>query len=328
MMQMPVPVHMERQVQQAAAAAQEAAAPTTPPPVVLSPGQSNQSTPAVYPPHFTWLGSSLGSPPAQAQAQGQDPVSHPGPIANPDPLRLISQPASMLTSTGDEDTELVTSAEEDDIERERRSEFLTGRAAQERTDEINAASEAELEELRHERLDEEDEAKRLLCMACEVPACINVLKDTRDKEYRLHCQNAHRPMMQGCPSCEMAYMQQKGARKKTKYRITYNTLNADLLDMGVPDNNNERYGLNLVLHGKAFGDLDVQKRKIGHVTARAFHDSKSYIEALGAPGRPEDFRVEMVHHDPGSEFEGAFKNYLEDSNIINSRSEVVGPARA
>ena len=126
----------------------------------------------------------------------------------------------------------------------------------------------------------------------------------------------------------MACMQQKGARKKTTYRITYSTLNADLLDMGVPDCNNERYGFNLMLRGKAFGDLEMQKRKTGHVTARSFHDQKNYIEALGAPGRPEDFRVEMVHHDPGSEFEGAFKTYLEDSNIINSRSEVVGPARA
>ena len=73
-MQMPVPVDMERQVQQAAAAAQEATATSTPSPVVLSTGQSNQSTPVmemesqipVYSPHFTWLGN---SPPAQAQAQ-------------------------------------------------------------------------------------------------------------------------------------------------------------------------------------------------------------------------------------------------------------------
>ena len=88
-------------------------------------------------------------------------------------------------------------------------------------------------------------------------------------------------MMQGCPSCEMAYMQQKGARKKDKYRITYNTLNVDLLDMVVPDNNNERYGVNAMLHGKAFGDLEMERRKTAHCTARAFHDSKSYIEALG-----------------------------------------------
>ena len=120
----------------------------------------------------------------------------------------------------------------------------------------------------------------------------------------------------------MAYMQQKGARKKNKYRITYNTLNVDLLDMGVPDNNNERYGHNVMLHGKAFGDLDMQRKKTGHCTARAFHESKSYIEALGAPGRPEGFRVEMVHHDPGSEFKGAFKSHLEDSNIVNAESEV------
>ena len=122
----------------------------------------------------------------------------------------------MLTSTGDEETELVTSEEEAIIEWERRSDFLTGRQVQERTDETNAAHEAELEELRHARLDDEDEAKRLLCMACEVPACMNVLKDTRGKEYRLHCQNAHRPTRQGRPACEMAYMQQKGARTKTK----------------------------------------------------------------------------------------------------------------
>ena len=133
------------------------------------------------------------------------PISHPGP--GPDPSGLISQPASMLTSTGEEENELVTSDEEDITEWERRlSELLTGREVQDRTDEINAAHDAELEELRHARLDEEDEAKRLLCMACEVSACMNVLKDTNDKECRLHCQNAHRPMMQGCPSCEMAYM--------------------------------------------------------------------------------------------------------------------------
>ena len=99
-MQMPIPVHMEREVQQAAAAAQAAAAPTTPPPVVLSPSQSNQLTPAMgediqktgYSPHFTWLGNSTGSPPAQAQAQVQNPVSHPDP--GPDPSGLILQPAN------------------------------------------------------------------------------------------------------------------------------------------------------------------------------------------------------------------------------------------
>ena len=125
-MQMPVPVHMERQVQQAAAAAQAAAAPTTPPPVVLSPSQSNQSTPAMgedtqkpgYSPHFTWLGNSPGSPPAQAQAQVQNPVSHPDP--GPDPSGLISQPAEMLTSTGDKDKELVNSDSDDEWHRHQR----------------------------------------------------------------------------------------------------------------------------------------------------------------------------------------------------------------
>ena len=101
-------------------------------------------------------------------------------------------------------------------------------------------------------------------------------------------------LMQGCPSCEMAYMQQKGARKKIKYRITYNTLNIDLLDMGVPATNDVRWGRNLTLMDKAFGDLEMQKSKLAHVTARAFHESKSYIEALGAPARPEDFRVEII----------------------------------
>ena len=85
-----------------------------------------------------------------------------------------------------------------------------------------------------------EEEQPLLCMACEVPKCMHVLRDTRDTEYRLHCQQGHRPMMQGCPSCKMAHMQQKGARKKIKYRITYSTLNVDLLHMSVPDNNNER----------------------------------------------------------------------------------------
>ena len=31
---------------------------------------------------------------------------------------------------------------------------------------------ADIEEMRHHRMDDEDEAKQLLCMACEVPACI------------------------------------------------------------------------------------------------------------------------------------------------------------
>ena len=148
----------------------------------------------VYSPHFTWVGNSPGNPPAQAQAHAQDPVSHPDP--GPDPSWLIWQPASMLTSTGDEDTELVTSIEEDDIEREgqERSDFMTARGIQERTDEIDAAAEAELEEERHARLDEEDEAKPMLCMACEVPACMNVLNGTRDKSVQA-----------ALPECTSAY---------------------------------------------------------------------------------------------------------------------------
>ena len=152
-MQMPIPVHMEREVQQAAAAAQAAAAPTTPPPVVLSPGQSNQSTPAMegdnqrpgHSPHFTWLGNSPGSPPAQAQAQVQNPVSHPDP--GPDPSGLILQPAEMLTSTGDKDQELVNSDSDDewhrDISEFKRLMSKSERECHERTDEINATHEAE-----------------------------------------------------------------------------------------------------------------------------------------------------------------------------------------
>ena len=124
---------------------------------------------------------------AEAATMAEQACPDPG----PDPSGLISQPAEILTSTGDKDKELVNSDSDDewhtDISEFKRLMTKAQRECQERTDEINATHAAELEEMRHHRLDDEDEANQLLCMACEVPECMNVLKDTRDKEYRLHC---------------------------------------------------------------------------------------------------------------------------------------------
>ena len=57
------------------------------------------------------------------------------------------------------------------------------------------------------------------------------------------------------------------------------------------------------------------------VTAVHFDKLKNRIEAVSAPGKPEDYCIEAVHRDQGSEFEGAMKQYMADSNLINIRTE-------
>ena len=45
------------------------------------------------------------------------------------------------------------------------------------------------------------------------------------------------------------------------------------------------------------------------------------INALSAPGKSQEYSIGKVHHDQGTEFEGATRQYLDDMQIINERTE-------
>ena len=64
--------------------------------------------------------------------------------------------------------------------------------------------------------------------------CMVSIYDTRDKEYAEHCRDGHRKFLQGCPGCEVGYMQAKSARasKNPRDQKTYeeDTVRIDFMD--------------------------------------------------------------------------------------------------
>ena len=145
--------------------------------------------------------------------------------------------------------------------------------------------------------------------------------DTRDKEFAQHCRCGHRPYLPGCPSCEAGYMQAKPARASKSSRKQVNTINIDLLDLCSTDINGDRYVLDAVVQGTSFGDVELMKRKATSVSVKHFAKIKNRIEAATSPGKPEEYQLQRVHRDQGSEFEGAMKQYIDDHNMINSWTE-------
>ena len=86
-----------------------------------------------------------------------------------------------------------------------------------------------------------------------------------------------------------------------------NTVNIDLLDLCSPDINGDRYVLDAVVQTTSFGDVELMKKKATSVTVNHFAKIKNRIEAITSPGRPEEYQLQRVHRDQGSEFEGAMK---------------------
>ena len=150
----------------------------------------------------------------------------------------------------------------------------------------------------------------------------HVVQDTRTKAVGEHQKRGHRPKVDGCDACEKAYMQSAPARQGAKIRGNLNTVNGDLLDFVHQDNNGNRYGFDIIETRTSYGDLEMMPSKDSTTAAKAWQKMLARMESISSPGRPEDYRVERFQHDHGTEFEGAFKQCLDERNIINTHGEV------
>lgn len=64
------------------------------------------------------------------------------------------------------------------------------------------------------------------------------------------------------------------------------------------------------------------KKKQSSVVAAAWKKMKASVEAKTDPGGKQEYKIEMVRTDPGSEFKGTMTQALEEAQVIHSVGEV------
>lgn len=96
----------------------------------------------------------------------------------------------------------------------------------------------------------------------------------------------------------------------------------DLICPETTDVNEERYLLHVVVEATNYGIAKSMRTKTASECQRKFHEAKTALQAMTTPGVSAEnngYCIERVKHDPGSEFEGRFRDYLETCNILNAR---------
>ena len=118
-----------------------------------------------------------------------------------------------------------------------------------------------------------------------------------------HERDGHTPKIAGCPVCELAFAQQKGAFKGGVHgKVRASTLNVDLIDWGVRDNNGNRYHCPGAIVDTSFPSVRAQAGKQGAVTTQNVMSIINEVEALSDPGGVDGYKVCRIHSDQGSEF--------------------------
>jgi len=155
-------------------------------------------------------------------------------------------------------------------------------------------------------------------------------KDSVDKaalvELYQHQAGGHRSKLilnEPCQVCWSAGMAKKGAYKSSEIRDRdLNTVNTDTVDMVHASISGKRYLHNLIVVGTQYGEARASRNKDSVSTARAFRDMKSRLEATTDPGGIDGYRVQCIHHDPGSEFSGAMKTEIQANCLVDEKGEV------
>ena len=139
-----------------------------------------------------------------------------------------------------------------------------------------------------------------------------------------HEKQGHWPKCHGCDVCERAFMQRMGAFKGGLDRSSQRkmkTLNLDLLDWGVLDNNGHRYSLTGVVLGSAFPAIRQQRNKTGVVTAANIRSMKVEIETASDLGGSKGYKIERIHKDQGSEFKSAHLDDCGEMQVLSTTGE-------
>ena len=177
-----------------------------------------------------------------------------------------------------------------------------------------APSEAEMRELR-ESLAEGESAGRST--------------EQRQEDYE-HLRGGHRSKLKGgrrCAQCMLAKMIDRGAKRgSTRDPYGLMTCCVDTDDMVCVSANENRYFTTAVLRGSQLGQIQAGASKDAISTARRWLKMKTWFEVISDPGGTQ--KVQVMHRDPGTEFQGAVTNEREDENGFDFVGETDTHTRA
>ena len=158
-----------------------------------------------------------------------------------------------------------------------------------------------------------------------VPVIMPVWKkgDKRTKEEQEHQDKGHYPSDPDCDACQRALMQNKPARRGTYKRDKdCITVSMDGMDHTTEDNNHHRYTFGLVVHATSFPIVMNTRDKSSATIARVFHKMKAFLETISDPGNHNEYRIERLITDPGTEFQKDMQKYLDDHKIEHLTGQV------
>ena len=142
-------------------------------------------------------------------------------------------------------------------------------------------------------------------------------------EHELHGHAIPLPAKYGsCDVCDRAFAVDKPARRGDKHSDDRSKANVDLLDMLHPDANDRQMCFDLAIMGTKYGKAKMLNNRSSASTAKAWTTTKAFIESHTDPGGKSGYKITACRHDPGSEFNGAFKSTLAKDNVIDDKGEV------
>ena len=150
----------------------------------------------------------------------------------------------------------------------------------------------------------------------------------KDNDYQRHIDSGHViPLPAGhppCDACHKAKIQDKPAFNFAKAHCTNQLegVNSDLLDLGQPDCAGNRYNFTNVVLNSRLGMSKGLPNKSSVTVAKAWKKLKSSVEAKTDPGNNTGYKIQLITHDPGTEFEGAMREELAAEKVVNRIGEV------
>ena len=143
-------------------------------------------------------------------------------------------------------------------------------------------------------------------------------------DLRQHELAGHYPKVRGCDVCARAFMQSLAAKRgglADSANKHLATLNVDLIDWGRADNNNCRYSLTGVITDTAFPTIRQLVGKSGADASKAIRSMVAEIERISFSSATEQYKIERIHKDQGSEFKAEHLDDCAKGNILSTTGE-------
>ena len=141
----------------------------------------------------------------------------------------------------------------------------------------------------------------------------------KEKDLAKHEKAGHYPKMPGCPVCERAHAQARGARKGGSSKPRSRTANVDLIDWGSCDVMGMRYTATVVCAETHHPTVRCTRTKKGPIVADAVLDAIHEIERL--TDSTGEWSLDRLHSDQGSEFKSQLKLQLKRLRIEQTTGE-------